>query len=243
MKTYRKFIIECESLLEKYYEPNEKLPSGKTPVEKAVSQNRKMAKTIATKSVKAQKRWGKHYDAIQTKVNHGADNPDYNDRVSRKHKGKIVVDNDESGLQVTHKKSGVYFNVYKSDNSPHSHTIEWGHTKNRENMNPREKFRLARSAKKVWDKHVSHRLPNNAVVHNSPSASHDKKGAEKPINRRSRIYQRAGFGSMDASGDQFAKTKREPSSKEKAKGKSRLVPLNPVKTKREIRWGRVDDED
>ena len=243
MKTFKSFIAECEELLEKYYRPDEKLPSGKTPVQKALDKNRKTAKTIGTKSVKAQKRWGKHYDKIQTKVKHGADNPDYNDRVSSKHKGKINVDKDDGGLEVSHKKSGIYFTVYKSENSPKSHTIEWGHTRKRSNMSAGERLGLARKAKKVWDKHVSHRLPNNAIVHNSPSASHDQKGKEKPINRRSRLYQRSGFGSMDASGDQFAKTTREPSSKQRKKGKSRLIPLDPSKTKSEIRWGRVDDED
>ena len=242
MKTFKEFIIEV-SLIEKYYKPDEKLPSGKTPVEKAVNQNRKVARTIGSKSVRNQKRWGRHYDTIQTKVKHGADNPDYNDKVSHKQKGKIKVNTDDGELQVTHKKSGIYFQAYKSENSPHSHTIEWGHTKNRNSMTPRERFKLARTAKKVWDKHVSHRLPNDAIVHNSPSASHDKRGVEKPVNRRSRIYQRSGFGPMDSSGDQFAKTKREPSPKQKAKGKSRLTPLNPRKTKKEIRWGRVDDED
>jgi hypothetical protein len=242
MKTFKDFINEAV-ILEKYYKPEDKLPSGKTPVEKAVSQNRKVARTIGTKSVKSQKRWGRHYDKIQTKVKHGADNPNYNDKVSHKHKGKISVNSDGDELEVTHKKSGIYFQAYKSNNSPDSHTIEWGHSKNRSSMSPRERFKLARTAKKVWDKHVSHRLPNDAIVHNSPSASHDKRGVEKDVNRRSRIYQRSGFGPLDSSGDQFAKTKREPSPKQKAKGKSRLTPLNPSKTKSHLRWGRVDDED
>ena len=123
MKTFKEFYNESVDLLERYYEPDEKLPSGKTPVEKAKAQNRRVGKTIAFKTPKEQKRWGKHYDKIETKVKHGADNPDYNDRVSIKDRDKIHVDGTEGELDVHHKKSGITFSVYPSERTPHAHTI------------------------------------------------------------------------------------------------------------------------
>lgn len=238
MKKFQEFL----QIAERYYEPDEKLPSGKTPVEKATQKSRKRAKTIGSQSPKNQERWGRQYDLTQTKVKHGADNPELNTRVSHKHKDDVNIEYDERGMYLKHKPSGVYYWAYKSDESPDSHTIEWGHDRGR-NLQRKQRIKLARDAKSVWDQHVSHRLPHGGVVHNTPASSYDSRGREKSVNRRSEIYKRAGFGRLDDEGDQFASVGREPSPKQKKKGKKRLKPLNPTQTKADLNWDNNDDED
>jgi len=237
MKTFQQFL----ELAERYYEPDEKLPSGKTPVGKATQKSKTRAKTIGSQSPQNQERWGRQYDLTQTKVKHGIDNSELNTRVSHKDKDDIEISHDHRGMHLKHKPSGVYYWVYKSDDSPDSHTIEWNHD-NQRNPQRRQRVQIARNAKKVWDQHVSHRLPKGTIVHNSPSPSLDDRGREKPLNRRSSIYQRSGFGPLDDEGDQFASVGREPSPKQKAKGKKRLKPLNPRWTKKDLNWGKDDDD-
>jgi hypothetical protein len=240
--TFKEFL----ELAEKYYAPDDKLPSGKTPVGKATQKGKKRARTIGSQSPQNQERWAKQYDLTQTKVKHGADNPELNTRISHKDKDDIKIDHDEDGMYLHHKPSSVNFAVTKSDESPWGdvRTISWGHDKNKMQMSPRERVKLGRTAKQVWDQHVSHRLPKGSIVHNTPISSHDDRGREKPINRRSEIYKRSGFGPIDSEGDQFASVGREPSSKQKAKGrKSRLNPLNPRRTKVDVEWGKDRDDD
>jgi len=45
-------------------------------------------------------------------------------------------------------------------------------------------------------------------------------------NTRAKLYQRAGFGPLNKGGDQYASVGREPSPKQKAKGKKRLKPMS-----------------
>lgn len=242
MKTFQEFL----QLAERYYAPDEKLPSGETPVGKATRKSRTRARTIGSQSPQNQERWGRQYDLTQTKVKHGADNPQLNTRISHKDKDDIEIDSDEDGMYLRHKPSSVNFTVTKSDESPWDdvRTISWGHDKNKMQMSPRERVKLGKTAKQVWDQHVSHRLPKGSIVHNTPISSHDDRGRQKPINRRSEIYKRAGFGPLDSEGDQFASVGREPSSKQKAKGrKSRLNPLNPRRTKVDVEWGKDRDDD
>jgi hypothetical protein len=224
-------------LQERYYEPNERLPSNKTPMQKAIEKSRARARTVARQSPAAQERWGRHYDTTQTKVRHGADNPDPNPHVSHKDKDEISVQSDRGDIEVKHKPSGVSFYAYKSDDTPGVRTLEWGHNRNRSNMSSQERNQLARTAKRVYDKHVSHRLPTGDIVHNTPIAStNPRTGQEKPVNRRAKIYQRSGFGPVDSEGDQFGKVNRQPSPRQRAKGRNRISPLNPARVKSELSW-------
>lgn len=234
MRTFQEFI----SLAERYYKPDEKLPSGKTPVEKATEKSRKRAKTVGSESPKNQERWGRQYDLTQTKVKHGADNPKINARVSHKDKDDLKIDSDDNSTDIYHKPSGVYYTIYRSTGTdmPYSRTIEWNHDKDRNNMSREQGIKVAQDARRVWDQHVSHRLPYSSIVHNTPASSYDSRGREKPVNRRSSIYQRSGFGRLDDEGDQFAEVGREPSPKQKAKGKKRLEPRSPHITKSELDW-------
>lgn len=238
MKTFQEFIFE------KYYEPDEKLPSGETPVEKATKKSRKRARTIGSQSPENQDRWSKQYDLTRTKVKHGADNPSLNTEVGHREKDEIEIDHDDKYMFLKHKPSGVSFDVEKSDESQYDdvRTIQWNHSQDKVKLSPKEKVRLARTAQKVWDTHVSPRLPNKSIVHNTPSSSYDNRGQPKPINRRSEIYKKAGFGSVDSDGDQFAEVGRQKSPKQIAKGKTRLKPLDPKRAKVEVEWGKEPDE-
>jgi hypothetical protein len=216
-------------LCEKYYEPTETLPnSNKTPLQKAIEKSRKRAKTIATQSRDNQDRWGRHYDKIHTHVKHGADNPNLNTNISHLDKDDVKIHRDSDGMSLHHKKSGVSFHVYKPSESDDVHTIEWNHNKDTTKMTRPERINLAKAAKHVWDKHVSHRLPHSSVIHNSPSSD-----------RRGSIYSRVGFGEPDHDNDQFAVTRREPSSKQKKKGKSRLKPIDALNAKWNSDWDKV----
>lgn len=242
MRIFKEFL----QLAERYYAPDDRLPgSGETPVGKATQKSRRRARTIGSQSSQNQDRWAKQYDLTQTKVKHGADNPSINSRVGHREKDEIEIDSDGNDMYLRHKPSSINFAVNKSDESPYDdvRTISWGHDKNKTQLSPQERLKLARTAKKVWSTHVSHRLPKGSIVHNSPISSRDDRGREKPINRRSEIYKKSGFGELDSDGDQFAQVGREKSPKQKAKGKSRLKPLNPRRTKVEVEWGKDRDDE
>jgi hypothetical protein len=229
-----------EYLQERYYEPDERLPSNKTPMQKAIEKSRARARTVARQSPAAQERWGRHYDTTQTKVRHGADNPEPNPHVSHKDKDEISVSSSKDDLEVRHKPSGVSFFAYKSDDTPGVRTLAWDHDRSNK-MSPQQKNQLARTARRVYDKHVSHRLPTGDVVHNTPIPSRTSLGREKPVNRRAKIYQRSGFGPVDSEGDQFGKVNRQPSPRQRAKGRNRISPLEPSRTKSELGWNDNDE--
>ena len=79
MKTFQEFIL----LSERYYKPDEKLPSGKTPYEKASASSAKQhdryfSKPNGERSLKDIKRLVKQSERTNQKVRHGADNPNFN---------------------------------------------------------------------------------------------------------------------------------------------------------------------
>lgn len=243
MKTYSQFISDLQ---ERYYEPDEK-QSRESALEKATKKSKTRARTIGGQSPKNQERWAKQYDLTRTKVKHGADNPTINRNVSYKDKDDIEVDaRDDDDVYIRHKPSGIGYSIVKSDESPYDdvRTVEWGHDRqnDKKNLSPHERLKIGRTAKRVWDKDVSPRLPKGTVLHNTPASSYDERGREKPVNRRAEIYKRSGFGPTDDEGDQFASVGREPSPRQKAKGKGRLKPLDPRKTKANVYWGDNEDD-
>jgi len=213
MKTFKEFMY----IAEKYYEPDEKLLSGKTPMQKA-----------SNKKFKDRQRQERQSNLTLTKVRHGADNPNPNPHVSREDEKEVEVISHSSGIDVHHKPSGITYNVYKALGSPFNNvnTIEWGHNKTPKTEG--DKIKIARDAERVWNRHVSHRIPHNTVAHNSPSSSGSDDWGNEHRNRRERLYStRGGFGSKDSDGDQFAKVGRNPSRKQQEKGKKRLSPIEP----------------
>lgn len=221
-KTFSEFL----ELAEKYYAPDDKLPSGKSPLRKALKKQEKRESEIGPNSNITRMR--KHSEKIETKVKHGSDNPNYNSRVNSRDDDEVRVDSDGTDyMTVHHKPSKVTYNVVKSPGPGNVHSIEWSHERgHREGLLPSERNSISRDARRVYDRHVSHRLPHGATLHNKPA----KEGLGK-------IYKRAGFGNVDSDNDQFARIGREKSPKQKEKGKKgRLTPLDPKKTKRDANW-------
>lgn len=222
MKTFSEFL----ELAERYYKPDEKLPSGETPLGKAVKKQKKRESEIGPNSDIIRMR--RHSEKIETKVKHGSDNPKYNSRVNNRDDDEIRVDSDGTDyLTVHHKPSKVTYNVVKQPGPGNIHSIEWSHGRgHRNDLSSSERNNISRDARRVWDQHVSHRLPHGATLHNQPA----REGL-------GRIYKRAGFGNVDSDNDQFARVGREKSPKQRAKGKkSRLTPLDPKETKKKANW-------
>jgi len=217
---------EFIELAERYYEPDEKLPSGDTPLGRALKKLEKDRSEIGPNSNIVRMR--RHSRKIETKVKHGADNPKYNSRVDSRDDDEIRVDSDgDNYMTVHHKPSKVTYNVVRQPGPGNIHSIEWGHERGSSFMLGRsQKDSISRDARRVWDQHVSHRLPHGATLHNQPAK--EKLG---------KIYTRSGFGDVDSDNDQFAKVGREKSPKQKARGKkSRLTPLDSKKVKRDAGW-------
>ena len=230
MRTFQEFLV----LAERYHQPHMPLPgSNQTPLEKALNKQKSRESNIGPNSNIS--RMNKHADKIKTKVRHGADNLEYNAKKGV-NDDDITIDSDYDYLTIHHKPSKITYNVTNTDEG--IHTIEWNHDHgNRANLSRRQRLKIASDARKVWHQHVAHRLPYGDIAHNRPSVSRDEKTKEeKPVNRRASIYKRAGFGPTDSDNDQFARIGREPSPRQKAKGKSRLKPADPKEIKKEVGW-------
>jgi hypothetical protein len=215
MKTFQEFI----SLAERYYDPFEKLPSGKTPLEKAAERSETEYKNT---------KYGRGRQIrqrIQTKrkVLHGADNPTPN----RHDHPDLDVSGGRNYIDIRHKDTGIHYNLTKhgeTDDGKHVYDVQWKHNRHPSKMTDDERKQVARDAKSMWDTHVQHRLPHGAILKNIPIGNPTPENPNK--NTRAKLYQRAGFGEVGKFGRQFAEVGREPSPKQKKKGKKRLKPLS-----------------
>lgn len=216
MVTFNEFQFKCNLILEKYYAPDEKLPSGKTPFQKAEK-----------KGIKGD---------LLRKVKRGADNPNVDDSPQ---KGvEISSTSDKKITSIKHPKTGLTFDLDRKgdvNGKPH-YGINWWDMEGGEKT-PEKKRKLAFTARKMWHGHVQKMLPHGSVVSNQPGSDKHKS-----------IYKSAGFGDPhpgltdkdyyhdDRYNRQYAKVGREPSPKQRAKGKkSRLSPLDPPKEKQPIK--------
>jgi hypothetical protein len=86
------------------------------------------------------------------------------------------------------------------------HNVSWAHSKinDQDKMSPGEKLRTARNAKRVWDKHVQHRIPSGHLVSNEPEENPDDKRRNPDKNTRASIYKKSGFGKVDSWGKQYS---------------------------------------
>lgn len=208
MKTFKEFI----QITEKYYDPEDKLPSGKTPIDKTKDKIKKTPDTPQTSS-KIRERRMKLKQKLRTHVSHGADNREVN---THSDSGVMVHQSkDKRNIEVDHPKSGIYYEIQRKhdvDGKPH-HEISWNLSRK---VEPEEQRKMAHTAKQIYHRHIQHRLPYGSVVSNIPASS-----------KLERIYGRAGFGEP-VYGRQHAKVGRMPSTKKQKKGKkSRLIPMNP----------------
>ena len=226
MKTYSQFISEIQ---ERYYPPNEKLPSGKTAYGKAKSsyfRNKRKYKDSSDHDERMRHlgRSLKQVTRLGDKVSHGADNPNFN---PHSHPDADVYTDKNKAMRVSSKGINYYVSNSgeKTKNGKPIHSVMWNHAAGYDNtLSDEGKKQVARDAKHVWNTHVQHRLPHGSVLVNSPVSNPTGKDPSK--NTRAKLYQRAGFGPLNKGGDQFANVGREPSPRQKAKGKGRLKPIS-----------------
>jgi hypothetical protein len=231
MKTYKEFIQESIIILERYYEPDEKLPSGKTPNSSA---NNALSTAFKNrKNNNSRERAKTLIDKIRTQVRHGADNPQVNPNVSKKEKKEIETNVDSDGYtNIKHKKSGVTYHV-KNHKDSTGYEVHWSQDKDKNKMSPGEKVRTGVAADKAFKKFVTPRLRNNRLIFTTPSADDNiskstkkRSNVQNVPNKRADIYAKRGFSSRDSEGYIVGKVR---------KGKqNKIVPVSPVKASERI---------
>ena len=233
MKTFQEFL----QLAERYYEPDEKLPSGKTPYQKASASYDKQKEKYYDKpedqrSLKHSRRLTKQITRVNQKVRHGADNPHFN--LHRDMSGEVNVSgHKDDHMTVRHPESGVRFSIYntgkKTKDGKPVHDVEWYHNQDTKSLSGSERRKIVRSAKDTWTKHISHRLPHGSVIRNFPISNYGSDNSDERYARAALYSRVGGFGPRnDRTGYQFAGVGREPSPRQKAKDKNkkRTYPMN-----------------
>lgn len=237
MKSYKEF---CK-LAERYYEPHEPLPSGKTPKGKATSSYYRQSgeyfrnpRRGTPDGERTYKRMVNQRNRTWNQVSMGGDNPDLDFGPDRS--GKYDVSGDSKNITISN-RDGVRMNVRQKpnvyyDSSKTTRTgriprpvydIEWYNDKNTGRNNPGQARSTLKNVADMWKTQVEPRLPRNSVITNFP-ISNDKSAR----NTRSKLYQKvANFGPQIDSGRQYAKVGSNPSPKQIAKGASRVKPLTP----------------
>lgn len=226
MITFPEFVSKTNSILERYYPPDEPLPgSGKTPLQKAEDhQNR----PLSSNKLRERGRRKRHKVEIERSVKRGADNPSMN---IHPHPELHIKGYRRGGddYEIYHKPTGIKYHVSKNpEGDKHVYSIAWNHSHRGRSMSDKTARHTMRNAIKVWKNHIEHRLPYGSIVHNSPTPSFKERGADYlETNPRAKIYQRLGFGPVK-NDNQYAKVGRNPSPKQKAKRKNRLTPLEGI---------------
>lgn len=222
--TYR----ESTELDEKYYQPSDKLSSGKSPLQKALEKREKRQQNFNPKSNLARSQ--KHSQLTDTKVMRGADHKHYDDTP---HSDVNIDSYKDQYLNVHHPESGIEYHVSKqhqAKGTPDVHYVEWTHGRDKTKMSRSERVKMGKAAHDVWKNHVIHRIPHGSILHNRPTRS----DAKVKRNQRADIYKKAGFGDVDSEGDQFASLNRPVSPKQRSKGKKQLSPLNSHEVKKHM---------
>lgn len=235
MKSYKEF---CK-LAERYYEPHEPLPSGKTPKGKATSSYYRQSGEYfrnprVGKGGRTYNRMVNQRNRTWNQVSRGADNPDLNFRPDRSGKydvsgdSKNITINNRDGIRMNvRQKPNVYYDSSKTTRTGRIprpvYDIEWYNNKNTGRNNPGQARSVVRSVADMWKTQVEPRLPRNSVITNFP-VSNDTSDR----NTRSKLYSKvANFGPQIDSGRQYAKVGSNPSPKQSAKGASKVKPLTP----------------
>lgn len=147
MITFQEFQYNCNLILEKYYAPNEKLPSGRTPV-----------KAAEKRGIKG---------SLLAKVKRGADNKEI-DLTPQK---GVKIKKHDNTVVIRHSKSGAEFNIRHLGNlkgKPH-YELEWWNPSKKEKT-PEEKRKFATTIKRAWYNNVQNTLPHGSVVSNLPAS-------------------------------------------------------------------------
>jgi hypothetical protein len=224
MKTFRQFI----ELAEKYYEPDQPLPSGKTPYGKATSsyyRQRGEFRRGSSRTSDQAFRVVKQGSRRSNEVSRGANNPDFDLKPDRS--GKYDVSGDTSyKMTVRDRKNDLEMRVRQKDQiAPGKkpvYDIEWYNHGSGGKKNPGQARNVVRNVADMWKNQVAPRIPSNSVLTNFP-ISNDTSDR----NTRSKLYRKvAGFGEPGERGRQYANVGRNPSIKQAAKGAQRITPLS-----------------
>jgi hypothetical protein len=231
MRTFREFIL----IAERYYEPNEKLPSGRTPMQKARDSETRQAidyqdKSSSERTPHQAGRLNRQRDKIRTDVQHGADTKNFKGHDSD---GYEVSSHKNQHLTVRHKDSGIEFTAKRSGKDYEGrdvHKISWSHHGNyspddkTDKMSDSEKRRVIKTAHHIYDTQFRDRLPHNSVVTNYPIENRNKKTGEKQEARRDQYARKGSAKKRDRYGYQSGIVGRPPSPKQAANGVQRIKP-------------------
>jgi hypothetical protein len=224
MKTFRQFI----ELAEKYYEPDQPLPSGKTPYGKATSsyyRQRGEFRRGPSRTSDQAFRFVRQGSRRSNEVSRGADNPNFDLKPDKS--GKYDVSGDSNyRMSVRDTKNDLEMRVRQKDQiAPGGkpvYDIEWYNSSGKRRHNPGEARSVARNVASMWKNQVAPRIPSNSVLTNFPISNDTSER-----NTRSKLYSKvAGFGEPGERGRQYANVGRNPSIKQAAKGAQRITPLS-----------------
>ena len=237
MKSYKEF---CK-LAERYYEPHEPLPSGKTPKGKATSsyyrQSGEYFRNPRMGTPDGERRYGRlanQRNRTWNQVSRGADNPDLDLRPDRSGQydvsgnSKNITIRDKDGISMNiRQKDQVYYdksNKTRTGRIPRAiYDVEWYNDKNTGRNNPGQARSTLKRVSNMWKSQVEPRLPRNSVVSNFPISNDSSRR-----NTRAKLYSKvANFGPRTERGWQYGKVGNNPSPKQSAKGVSRIKPLTP----------------
>lgn len=224
MKTFRQFIELCE----RYYEPDEPLPSGKTPYGKATSsyyRQRGEVKRDPNRTSDSVFKVVRQGSRRNNEVSRGADNPDFDATPDKTGKYDVSADSNYR-MTVRDVQNDLQMRVRQRDqiapgNKP-VYDIEWNNLSGKNKHNPGEARRVVRNVIDMWRKQVAPRIPSNSVLTNFP-ISNDTSDR----NTRSKMYSDiAGFGRPGMTGRQYANVGHNPSPRQAARGAQRITPLS-----------------
>jgi len=224
MKTFQEFI----ELAEKYYEPDEPLPSGKTPYGKATSsyyRQRGEFRRGPSRTSDQAFRVVRQGSRRSNEVSRGADNPDFDWRPDNT--GRYDVQTDSGyRMSVRDTQNDIEMRVRQRDqiapgNKP-VYDVEWSNLSGKRRHNPGEARNVVRNVADMWKKQVAPRIPSNSVLTNFPITNDTSER-----NTRSKLYSKiAGFGRPGMQGRQYASVGRNPSPRQAARGAQRITPLS-----------------
>ena len=222
MKTFQEFILE------KYYEPDQPLPSGKTPYGKATSsyyRQRGEFKRGPNRTSDQAFKMVMQGSRRSNEVSRGADNPNFDQRPDKTGKYDIETDAGYS-MKVRDRKNDLEMRVRQKDQiAPGKkpvYDIEWYNLGSGGRKNPGQARNIVRNVADMWKNQVAPRIPSNSVLTNFPITNDTSER-----NTRSKLYSKvAGFGRPGMQGRQYASVGRNPSSRQAARGAQRITPLS-----------------
>ena len=224
MKTFKEFIAE------RYYEPDEPLPSGKTPYGKATSsyyRQRGEFKRSPNRTSDQAFRITRQGSRRRNEVSRGANNPDFDARPDKTGRYEIDADSGYS-MRVRDTKNDLEMRIRQKDQIAPSqgnkpvYDVEWYNQSGKRRHNPGEARGVARNVANMWKNQVAPRIPSNSILTNFPISNDTSER-----NTRSKLYSKvAGFGEPGSLGRQYANVGRNPSPRQAAKGAQRITPLS-----------------